>query len=529
MKAIPHLYWHLPGQMDSQSQSRAIFGDTNLIMNNENIPPENSDEYDVVVIGGGPAGVTAALRASELGAKVALVERSRMGGTCTNDGCVPTRVLAKAARLIRDLEQCPKYGIEGVMPVLDFEQLLNRTQQVVYQIQEKKQLQNHLRSSGVDLFAGVGDASFVNEHTVRLVDGAELRAKKFILCVGGHPRRLSLPGSELALTHSDVWSLKSLPRSVIIVGAAATGCQLASIFHAFGTEVHLMEVSERILHIEDEAISQEVQSAFERRGMKIHTNIGGIDQIKQDEDSGEHSLVLHYHDQAGEKTLQAEAVIFAVGWVGNIEALNLSAAGVVSERGYIPVDDYLRTSRNHIFAAGDVTGSMMLVQSGSAEGRIAAENAVLGSEQRFSHLIVPHGGFTDPEYASVGLTEKQLIEQEITYTTATIPYADLDRAVIDDHARGCFKFIVSDETHRILGAHVVGEQAVEVVQIVAAGMAADMWVEQLAEMELAYPTFTAIIGLAARQIVRQLGVVPLAPQWRALGKVQVAEWERSDS
>jgi pyruvate/2-oxoglutarate dehydrogenase complex dihydrolipoamide dehydrogenase (E3) component len=498
-------------------------------MNNENIPHENSNEYDVLVIGGGPAGVTAALRASELGASVALVERSRMGGTCTNDGCVPTRVLAKAARLIRDLEQCAQYGIEGARPELDFEKLLKRTQQVVYQIQEKKQLQDHLRSSGVDLFAGVGDASFVDEHTIRLANGAELRAKNFILCVGGHPRRLNFPGSEFALTHSDVWSLKSLPRSVIIVGAAATGCQLASIFHAFGAEVHLMEVSDRILHIEDQAISDQVQSAFQDRGMHIHTNIGGVDRIERGDDRSDPLLILHYHDHDGAKSIQAEAVIFAVGWAGNIEALDLSVVGVDTERGYIPVDEHLCTSKDHIFAAGDVTGSMMLVQSGSAEGRIAAENAVLGPEQRFTHLIVPHGGFTDPEYASVGLTETQVQEQGIAYMTTTIPYADLDRAVIDDHTSGCFKLIVSEETHRILGAHVVGEQAVEVVQIVAAGMAADMWVEQLAEMELAYPTFTAIIGLAARQIVRQLGVTPLVPQWRALGKVQVAEWERSDS
>lgn len=494
-------------------------------MNDASITDKSKDEFDVIIIGGGPAGVTAALRASELGAKVALVERSRMGGTCTNDGCVPTRVLAKAARLIRNLDQCAAYGIEGALPELDFEQLLSRTQQVVYQIQEKKQLQNHLRHSGVTLYADVGDARFVDEHTIGLADGTELIGRNFILCVGGHPRRLNFPGSEFALTHSDVWSLKSLPRSVIIVGAAATGCQLASIFDAFGVEVHLLEVSDRILHAEDEAISLEMQSAFESRGIRIHTKLGGVDRIEKEDAI----LTLYYHDPSGSKTLQTEAVIFAVGWIGNIDELNLAAAGVETERGYIPVDEHLRSSKEHIFAAGDVTGSMMLVQSGSAEGRIAAENAVLGSEQRTSHHVVPHGGFTDPEYASVGLTEEQVKDKGIPYATATVPYSDLDRAVIDDHKEGCFKLIVSDETHRILGAHVVGEQAVEVVQIVAAGMVADMWVEQLAEMELAYPTFTAIIGLAARQVVHQLGVMPLAPQWRALGKVQAAEWERSET
>jgi pyruvate/2-oxoglutarate dehydrogenase complex dihydrolipoamide dehydrogenase (E3) component len=493
-------------------------------MGDENKQTKENGDYDVIVIGGGPTGVTAALRASELGAKVALVERGRMGGTCTNDGCVPTRVLAKAARLIRNVKQCAEYGIEGPMPTLDFEKLLTRTQQVVYQIHEKKQLQNHVRDSGVHLFAGVGNAGFVDEHTIQLEDGRELVGRKHILCVGGHPRRLNLPGAEHALTHSDVWSLKEVPSSVAIIGAAATGCQLASIFHAFGAEVHLFEISNRILHIEDETVSLEMQTAFARRGITIHTNIAGVDRIEK----RGNAKILHYRDQDEEQTLETTAVIFAVGWVGNLDDLNLDAAGVQPNHGYIPVDEYLRTSVDHIFAAGDVTGSMMLVQSGSAEGRIAAENAVLGAEQRTSHHIVPHGGFTDPEYASVGMTELQVQETGGAYTIATIPYTDLDRAVIDGHTEGSFKLIVSDETHRILGAHVVGEQAVEVVQIVAAGMASDMWVEQLAEMELAYPTFTAIIGLAAREIVHQLGVIPLAPQWRALGKLRAAEWERSD-
>jgi pyruvate/2-oxoglutarate dehydrogenase complex dihydrolipoamide dehydrogenase (E3) component len=420
--------------------------------------------------------------------------------------------------------QCGQYGIEGPLPTLDFEKLLTRTQQVVYQIQEKKQLQNHLRESQVDLLAGVGEASFVDAHTIQLKGGASLKAEKFIVCAGGHARHLNMPGSEFALTHSDVWSLKSVPRSVAIVGAAATGCQLASIFRAFGAEVHLLEISPQILRLEDEAISDQMRLAFERRGIDLHAGIEGVDRVSK---QGQR-LTLHYREAGEDRDLMAEAVIFAVGWVGNLETLKLDAAGVRTERGYIPVDEYLRTSSNHIFAAGDITGSMMLVQSGSIEGRIAAENAILGPQERTSHTIVPHGGFTDPEYASVGLTEAQAQEQAIAYQCASIPYADLDRAVIDGHTEGCFKLIVSEETHRILGAHVVGEQAVEVVQIVAAGMAADMWVEQLAEMELAYPTFTAIIGLAARQIVRQLGVMPLAPQWRTLGKLRLAEWERSD-
>ena len=178
----------------------------------------DQNRFEVIVIGGGPAGVTAALHARELGATVALVERGSLGGICTNDGCVPTRVLAKAARLRRDAEQFANYGLMGESPQVDFSRLLTRTQQVVYQIHEKKQLLAHLQQAGVTVFSDAGNAQFLNTHTLKLADGTVLEGEKFILCAGGHARRLAFPGSEHALTHSDVWSLKKLPKSVVIVG-----------------------------------------------------------------------------------------------------------------------------------------------------------------------------------------------------------------------------------------------------------------------------------------------------------------------
>jgi pyruvate/2-oxoglutarate dehydrogenase complex dihydrolipoamide dehydrogenase (E3) component len=482
------------------------------------------DSFDVVVIGGGPAGVTAALRARELGASVALVERGRMGGTCTNDGCVPTRVLAKAARLQREAEQCPEYGLIGPLPTLDFNHLLTRAQQTVYGIHEKKQLIKHLEGSGARVFANAGLARFTDPHTIELADGLVMKGEKFILCVGGHARRLDLPGAEHALTHSDTWALKHLPQSLAVIGGAATGCQVASNFAAFGSEVTMLELEDRLLAVEDESVSAEVGRGFKARGIAVHTSIEVVDKIEQMDDG----LRIHYREGGDERSIKAEAVLFAVGWVGNVEGMDLGTAGVQVEHGYVPVNEHLQSSADHIFAAGDITGRMMLVQSAGYEARIAAENAMLGSEQRYEHRIVPHGGFTDPEYGSVGLTELAVKESGAEYLVAEVPYSDLDRAVIDGRTEGLFKLIVSQETHRILGAHAVGEQALEIVQIVAAGMAADMWVEQLAEMELAYPTFTAIAGLAARRIVRQLGVVPLAPEWRALRTLSAAEWERRD-
>jgi dihydrolipoamide dehydrogenase len=480
--------------------------------------------FDIIVLGGGPAGVTAALRARELGASVALIERNRMGGTCTNDGCVPTRVLAKAARLVRDSEQFAEYGLHGERPTVDFAAVIRRSQQIVDAVHHKKQLLGHLEEAGVQVFAPAGDAQFVDDHTVALQNGTRLEAEQFIICAGGRARRLPFPGGEHALTHSDVWTMTTMPRSIAIVGGAATGCQLATVFQSFGAQVTLLDVAPRLLAGEDRAVSDEIEAAFRQRGIELITGIGGIERIEKRDDG----LTLVYKHDDAEQQLDADAILLAVGWPGNADRLNLQAAGVKVERSYIEVDDHLRSSVPHIWAAGDINGRMMLVQSGNAEARVAAENAVLGVERTYVHRIVPHGGFTDPEYGSVGLSEEQAAENH-DIAVASVPYADLDRAVIDDRLEGFCKLIVARDTRRILGAHVVGEDAVEVVQIVAAGMAANMRIEQLAELELAYPTFSAIVGLAARQLVRELGVVPLARQWHTLDRLRTAEWERSKS
>lgn len=478
--------------------------------------------YDLIVIGGGPAGVTAALRGAELGAAVALIERGSLGGTCTNDGCVPTRVLAHAARLMLDARQYAGYGIAVSQPGLDFPRLLARTQAIIYEMHEKKQLIAHLEASGVAVYAGVGEARFEDPHTVVVPDGRRFQGQKFILAAGGRARRLDFPGAALALTHSDIWRLRALPRSVAIVGGAATGCQLAAIFNAFGSQVSVLDVAPTLLTAEDSLVSQTMTEAFARHGVAVITGIGGIERIER---AGK-ELALAYRLGGGVQTLLAEAVVLSTGWLGNLDGLNLPAAGVETDGRYVLTDQTCRTSAPHIYAAGDIDGRMMLVQSAGYEARIAAENALLGGNGRKEHQIVPHGGFTHPEYASVGPTEAQA-RRERDCAVAVARYADLDRAVIDGHTEGFCKLIVDRETHRLVAAHVVGEQALEIVHVAAAGMAADMRVEQLAELQIAYPTFTAILGLAARRIVADLGVLPLAREWRGLGRAP-AEWERSE-
>jgi len=484
--------------------------------------------YDVLIIGGGPAGVTAALRARELGANVALVERGRLGGTCTNDGCVPTRVLAHAARLMRETAQHDAYGLLGPRPQLDFARLMQRTQQVVYTVHEKKQMLKHLESSGVTTYVGAGDARFVDAHTIELGDGQRLSAERFILCVGGHARRLPFPGAELTLNHGDLWNLRALPRRLAVVGGAATGCQLAAIMNTFGAQVTLLDVAPHILPNEDAAVTEALTEAFSARGITIVSGMSGVERVEKTADG----LRLTYKKDGALHELAVDAAIVAVGWPGNVEGLNLEAVGVKTERGYIAVDDALRTTAPHIFAAGDINGRMMLVQSAGYEARIAAENAVAAGEgddlREYCAQIVPHGGFTDPEYGSVGLTEKAAREAGHDVVIALASYVNMDRAVIDGNTEGFCKLVVSRLSHQILGGHVVGEQAVEIVQLIAAAMSAESSVESLASLELSYPTYVAIVGLAARRAVHYLGLMKLAPEFREMGPHYAAEWERRD-
>ncbi|HEX6677303.1 MAG TPA: NAD(P)/FAD-dependent oxidoreductase [Actinomycetes bacterium] len=480
---------------------------------------------DLVVIGGGPAGVSAALRARELGASAVLVEQGSLGGSCTNDGCVPTRALAKAARLLRDASQGGEFGLVGPPPTVDMAALLRRVRASVDQVHAYKDLERHLAWTGVTVRAGGGPARFVGPHTVALPDGERVEGDRFVVCAGGRARRLDLRGMELTRTHSDVWSLPRLPAALLVVGGAATGCQLASVFAAFGSRVTLLEAAPTLLGREDADVAAAVSAALAARGVEVVTGIGRIQRVERTDG---HLRLVYLRDGA-ERAVDADEALLAVGWPGNLDGLGLEAAGVAVADGYVVVDDTMRTSAAHVWAAGDVTGRSMLVQSATAEGRVAAENALLGNDRPHVDAVVPHGGFTDPEYGGVGLTEAEARARSgAPVAVTTVAYEDLDRAVIDGRTEGFCKLIAEHGSHRIVGAHVVGEQAVEVVQVAATAMAAGMRVEHLAEVDLAYPTFTAVVGLAARRLARELGAVAVSPAWRTLGPPGVAEWERHE-
>lgn len=456
-------------------------------------------DFDVLVIGAGPAGMAAATRAAELGARTAVVERARLGGTCVNSGCVPTRVLAKTARLYREVRTARDYGIVLHEPSVDWPELVQRVRATVDRVLEAKAYNETMQRLNITLLEG--EAVFTAPQEVT-IDGRTVTAVAVILCVGGSARRLPIPGAELAALPHEILDLPDLPRSLAIIGGGHTGAQMATIFDALGSKVTLLDLAPRILTTEDDDVSAAVTDGFRSRGVRVDVGIRGVDGIGRHEDGG---LEIRWQRDDGAQSARVDAVVMAAGWPANIEGLGLDAAGVTTGRGAIPVDNYLRSSVPHIFVAGDANGTSMLVQAAVFEGETAAENAVLGAQRTTPHHLLPEGGFTDPDYAGVGLTEVKARERDPDCAVVVVPYGAVERPIIDDREQGFLKLVTDRHRELILGAHAVGENAVEVIQAVASAMAAGTDVATLARVKFAYPTYSSIIGHAARKLVRGAG------------------------
>jgi pyruvate/2-oxoglutarate dehydrogenase complex dihydrolipoamide dehydrogenase (E3) component len=464
----------------------------------------------LLVLGGGPAGVNAAVQGRALGAEVTLIEAKRVGGTSLNEGPAPVRTLARTARLVRDARSWHRFGLRGDGPQVDLEAAVANANRVVNYAHEEMRLADLIRVRGVDLVDGRGPAVFVDPRSVRMPDGSTYSGDAIVIAVGGRAGRLPIPGAELALTYEDVRQLRSLPRSLAVVGGADTGCQLASILGDLGAQVTLIEASSQLLPRADNAIAQALASAFLVRGIAVWTSTL-VERLE-----GRPGGVRVHHRRDGESgQLDVEAVFFAVGWPGNADTIGADAVGVRTHRGYVEVDACLRSSLPHIFAAGDVNGISMLVPSARQEGRVAAENAVVGSQHRYNHQVTPTGSFTDPEYGSVGLTESEAREH-YDCEVAVARYDYLVRPVVDDRVEGFCKLVVDKRERTVLGVHMVGEYSAEVVQMAAACMSAKMRVEEIAQLQPAFPTFTEAVEMAAQQIVHHLGMTAASAIWTEL-------------
>ena len=363
-------------------------------------------------------------------------------------------------------------------------------------------LRDQVEALGVTVCEQAGAARIADPHTIETENGLKLQAEKIIICTGGVNRRLPIPGFELTCTHHDAWGLTSVPPSMLVVGGGNTGVQVASIFNGFGSRVQLLEAGPRILATEEPEVAAIAAAAFREAGMVVRENFGTIESFEKTPAG----VRMNFTKGGNRDSVEATLAVVAVGWVADTAGLNLAGVGVeLNQRKYVKVDRYLRTSAPNIFAAGDITGRLMLVPEAIQDGFLAATNAVQGPSLPLEDRVSPVGSFTDPEYAQVGLSEAKA-RQAHDVVIANVQFDATTRTIIDGRKTGFCKLIVDRKTYTILGCHVIGERAVDIVEVAAMAVAAKMRVDELARIPLAFPTYAGILVNAAAIATRELGL-----------------------
>jgi dihydrolipoamide dehydrogenase len=440
--------------------------------------------YDVLVLGGGPGGYAAAIRASQLKGKVALVEGSALGGTCVNRGCIPSKVWLRAAYLKHWIERSEEFGLKAVVQELRFGTIVQRKNEVGHGIREG--MGALLKKNGVDLVTGQGVLRNSREVSV---DGKTYGAKKVIIATGSAPSVPTFPGSaEAALPAEQMFDLEELPASVLVLGGGPIEVETAAIFNAFGTKTTLAVPERRILPKEDGETSQRLTQALREQGMEILTGV----VVGEVAGSGSDVSV-----KLGEKWVKASRLVVG-GRKPNTEGLGLEGTGLkLDEEGAITVKDSLETSVRGIYAVGDVAGGWMLSHAASTMGVIAAENA-MGGESIFRRNLVPRGLWTNPEVAAVGLSEEDAEKQGHDITVGDFPYPVNGLAMLRGQVDGAVKIISGTKYGEILGVHIVGAGATEVIGEAVMALQLECTVDELAHSNRMHPTFSECIMDAAR-------------------------------
>ena len=421
-----------------------------------------ADTYDVVIIGGGPGGYPAAIRGAQLGLKVAVVEKEKLGGICLHKGCIPTKALLESTEHLHHArDESAAFGVVASDVSFDYGKVLDRKSQVVAQLH--KGVQGLLKRNNVDVFHGNGTLTSPQSVHVAGSDGEhDLRAANVIIATGSRPR--SLPGLVLngttVISSDHALELTELPESIIILGAGAVGVEWASLFHDFGVAVTVVEIMPTLVPLEDKDIGKELGRSFTRRGITVKTNAKLlVDTLK----TAENSVDVDIEVDGERESLQASMLLVAVGRAGNTESLGLEAIGVKTERGIIPVDGYGRTNVPRVYAIGDVAGGYLLAHKATAEGHVAMEH--LAGEETFplDPMRIPRATYCRPEIASIGLLEEEAAAQGRDIKVGRFPFAALGKALIKGQTEGFVKMVCDAKTDEILGTHVIGPGATDIV------------------------------------------------------------------
>jgi dihydrolipoamide dehydrogenase len=437
------------------------------------------ETFDVVVIGAGPGGYPAAIRAAQLGASVAIVEKEQLGGTCLNWGCIPTKALIAAAETFARIKHAAAFGITVKDATVDYSVMIGHKNKVVSQI--KGGIKQLLTGNGVKQFTGV--ASFKDRHTITVSDGTVLGAKKVIIATGSTSAMPGfLPKHERVVESRGFLDITTLPKSMIVLGGGFIGCELACMAALLGVKVTIVELLEDILLLLDADVRREVRGYMEKTiGIRVLTG-KALEKITAD--------VQAVHGNFGDEVLTADLLLCAVGRKPVTEGLGLEHAGLkTNERGFIEADGYCRTKVASIFAIGDVTGKIQLAHFATAQGVAAAENAV-GQKPRQHDTIVPNVIFTAPEIGTVGLSEDDAKKLGRTVKTGKFRFGGLGKGLATGETTGFVKWIADAGTNQLLGAAAVGPHATELIAEATTALRSELTVTELGRTIHAHPTFS---------------------------------------
>ncbi len=412
------------------------------------------NEKDIVVIGGGPGGYVAAIHAAHLGAKVALVEKDKLGGTCLNRGCIPTKALVRSAEVLREAKRATDFGLEIPIVNVNFPEIMARKSNVVDKLVSG--VEQLMKSNKISVYRGTG--RILSPQLVRVND-EEIAAKKIVIATGSETTLLPIPGLDLpgVLTTDDILKLKELPESLVVIGGSHVGVEFASIFNELGTKVTI--VKRRPLRLEpvDEEIGRRFAQTLPRRGIEV--KIGAA--VKAIKRNGA-VLKVVWDTPEGEQGGEGQMVLMATGRQPFTEGLGLSELGIRMDGRTIVVNEHLETNVDGVYAIGDVLGKSMLAHVASYEGEVAAENA-LGHPRKVDYRAVPSVVYTYPEVAGVGITEVEANDSGIPYKVSKFPFLACGRAVAMDETTGIVKMICNAEDGRVLGVHIMGPHADELI------------------------------------------------------------------
>jgi dihydrolipoamide dehydrogenase len=446
---------------------------------------ENS--YDCIVIGSGPGGYVAAIRSAQLGKKTAVVERDKLGGRCLNYACIPAKAVLRSADLLSEINEAAEYGLKVASVEVDFAGVMARREKVVTTLTSG--VGALFKKNSIDVLEG--DATLTADGDVS-VDGTVYSAATVILATGSTPR--TIPGVEFGeriIGTEQAWALGELPARLAVVGAGASGAEIASGYARLGSEVRLMEALDRVLPSEDADVSRLVERGFKRQGVSVHTG-DPIADVK----SSESSVTFTHGEDAG---LEVDYLVIAAGRGADVDGLGLDVAGVeLDERGLVKVDGALKTSRAGIYAIGDIVAGPALAHKASDEGIIAAEDSAGMQTHPIAYIDIPRSTFCTPNVGSFGLTEEQAREQGYDVVVGKVPYGAVGGGIVYGDRAGMIKLVGESKYGELLGGHIVGTRATELIQELVNVRALEGGYAEVGRIIHGHPTLSEAVMEAGR-------------------------------